>query len=286
MYSSLDFIKQQFLSELSSKYTERECLSLFYRIIEYCTGMQKVDVVLDLKKELTESQAKEIETIITALKEGVPVQYIDNTAHFLDNMYYVDGSVLIPRPETEELVTWVLDNHNETAVKVLDIGTGSGVIPISLAKSRPNWSVLACDVSNEALITARRNAREILTHSEVAFYHEDILNAKSQYNGTLDMIISNPPYVLESDKQMMDDNVLKYEPGLALFVSDKDPLLFYNAIAKYAKTNLKKGGHLYFEIHEMYADQVQRCMTDVGFEEITVKEDLQGKPRMICGRLV
>lgn len=285
MYSSLDVIKQQFKTELSSRYAERETLGLYYRIVEYVTGLKKVDVILTPMAKITSEQSSEIAEIVNRLKLGEPIQYIDNTAYFLEHSYFVDESVLIPRPETEELVKWVLDQHSDEAVKVLDIGTGSGIIPISLAIKRPNWTVLACDISNEALVTARRNAREILSQTDVAFYHEDILNPKSHFNSSLDIIVSNPPYVLEADKLLMNDNVLKYEPSTALFVPNEDPILFYKAIVKYALTNLKKRGCLYFEIHESYAKQVENCLNDNGFESVTIKEDMQGKPRMIYGRL-
>ncbi len=284
MYSSLDVIKQQFATELPPRYSDRECLSLFYQIIEYSTGLRKVDVVLNPSKEVTEVQANEINDLLNALKQGAPIQYLVQAAPFMNHAFYVDDSVLIPRPETEELVQWILDTHSEDQLKLLDIGTGSGAIPVSLSSARPNWVVMACDVSNEALVTARRNAREILTQSDVAFYREDILDPKTEYHQSLDIIVSNPPYVLESDKELMEDNVLQFEPGMALFVPDTDPILFYRAISKYALNNLKTGGYLYFEIHELYAEMVQECMVAEGFKEVVIKEDLQDKPRMICGK--
>jgi release factor glutamine methyltransferase len=285
MYSSLNAIKQHFRTELSKNYTERESDLLFYRLLESFFGFRKTDIVLTPNLEIDADQKAEIDLALKQLVAGVPVQYIDNTAFFMDDAFFVDDSVLIPRPETEELIRWILDTHDSTALKVLDIGTGSGVIPISLSKQRSNWTLLACDISNEALITARRNGREILKQTDVAFYKEDILEPQTNYGNGLDIIVSNPPYVLESDKMTMGDNVLKHEPHIALFVPNEDPLLFYKAIVKFALTSLKIGGCLYFEIHESYSIQVHDCMIEGGFKDVVIKNDLQGKPRMISGVL-
>jgi len=241
MYSSLNGIRQHFKTELSHRYSPRETEQLFYRLLSTCLGISKTDAILSLRNEIPTEKQEVMQTALDKLKAGTPVQYIDNTAFFMDDTFYVDDSVLIPRPETEELVKLLLDENSEAEMQVLDIGTGSGVIPICLSKNRPNWVVRACDISNEALVVARRNANDILKHSSVAFYKEDILSPKTQYAQSLDAIVSNPPYVLDSDKQEMKDQVLDFEPHLALFVPDNDPLLFYASITDYAKRNLKKG---------------------------------------------
>jgi release factor glutamine methyltransferase len=201
----------------------------------------------------------------------------------MDDAFYVDHSVLIPRPETEELVQLILNQQNQHALKVLDIGTGSGAIAVNLSKHRNNWSIYACDVSNEALVVARRNGSELLKNTEVAFYQEDILQPKSFYTSGLDVIVSNPPYVLETDKSDMQEQVLKHEPHTALFVSNDNPLLFYNAIVMYASDNLKQSGALYFEVHELYADKVAQLLSASDYLNVKVYDDLQGKPRMVSG---
>ncbi|MFT5724676.1 MAG: release factor glutamine methyltransferase, partial [Bacteroidia bacterium] len=266
---------------LSSRYEERESTQLFYRIMDTFFGKKKVDLILQPKLEFTNEQQEIVESVIRRLIDGEPVQYIDNTAFFCYESFYVDASVLIPRPETEELVQWILENHYDEAIKILDVGTGSGIIPVCLAKSRPSWTVMACDISNEALIVSRRNAREILTQGDVAFYKEDILNPSTDYQNSLDILISNPPYVLESDKKEMEDTVLQHEPHLALFVEDKDPLQFYSALVSYARKNLKLGGYIYFEIHEDYKSEIIRLLEGSGFKSVVIRKDLQAKNRMV-----
>ena len=283
MYSSLNGIRKQFRDELSGEYSDRIANQLFYRLLESFFGIKKTDAVLAPDKELPAAQRDELYDALKRLTEKEPVQYIDNTAYFMDDAFYVDHSVLIPRPETEELVQLILNQHNQHALKVLDIGTGSGAIAVNLAKHRNNWSIYACDVSNEALVVARRNGRELLKNTEVAFYQEDILQPKSFYTSGLDVIVSNPPYVLEADKSDMQEQVLKHEPHAALFVSNDNPLLFYNAIVKYASDNLKQSGALYFEVHELYADKVAQLLSASDYLNVKVCDDLQGKPRIVSG---
>ncbi|MFT5512782.1 MAG: release factor glutamine methyltransferase [Bacteroidia bacterium] len=284
MYSSLNAIKQHFRTELFDKYSERESDLLFYRLLESFFGYRKTDIILTPNLALDVNQIDEINQALKQLVAGVPVQYIDNTAFFMEDAFYVDSSVLIPRPETEELVRLILKVHDHEAIKVLDVGTGSGIIAIGLSKQRPVWSVLACDISNEALVVARRNGREILNQSEVAFYKEDILQPQTDYTNGLDIIVSNPPYVLESDKKEMQLQVLDHEPHLALFVTDESALIFYEAIVNYAQDNLKLGGYLYFEVHEDYANEVKALLATRSYDKIITHEDLQGKPRIVCGR--
>jgi release factor glutamine methyltransferase len=281
MYSTLRAIKTQFENELSDTYNEREVQQLFYRVVHFVTGLTRTDVVLDVDRELPADHLEDLSDILHRLKQNEPIQYIEEQAYFLDDVYYVNQHVLIPRPETEELVQWILEIHDSTPRRVLDIGTGSGIVPVSLAKNRTKWQVFACDVSNEALVVARRNAREILHMNEVQFYHEDILNPKTEYHTPLDIIVSNPPYVLYSDKNQMAKNVLDYEPHLALFVEDEDPLLFYREIAKYGQENLAVNGWLYFEIHEDLADKMKELLAHLGYSEIDLRNDMQGKARMV-----
>ncbi len=283
MYSTLRGIKNRFSQELVGIYPKREIDNLFFRTAEFVLGKSKTQTILDYEYELSADQETETRDILNRLLNNEPIQYIDNQAFFFGESFFVDSSVLIPRPETEELVQLILDDNPESHLTVLDIGTGSGIIPISLAKRRPNWEVFACDVSNEALVVARRNSRELIKSEAVAFYMEDILQPITQYDQELDIIVSNPPYVLESDKQQMGENVLKFEPHLALFVEDTDPLLFYRKIVLYANDNLKSTGKLYFEIHEDLATGVCEIMSSYGYRNVSVVKDLQHKDRMVRG---
>ncbi len=281
MYSTLRAIKTHFENELSDVYNEREVQHLFYRMVLWATGLTRTEAILQREYVLTETQQAEMLESIQRLKRNEPIQYITEQAVFLDDVFYVNPHVLIPRPETEELVQWILSNHSKEPLRVLDIGTGSGIIPIALARKRPSWHISACDVSNDALVVARKNARELLRLSEVQFYYEDILSPVTEYQPPLDIIVSNPPYVLASDKDDMASNVLDYEPHLALFVADEDPLLFYRAIAEYALGNLKKEGYLYFEIHEDLADDTQVLLESMNYQNVEIHLDLQGKSRMV-----
>lgn len=283
MYSSLSGIKQHYVDELSTLYTVQEINTLYYRSLEQVVGLSKTDVLLQPNAEITADQSEELLDRVARLKQNEPIQYIDQNAYFYNLNFYVDPSVLIPRPETEELVHWVLQSHQGTDLKVLDIGTGSGAIPISLKVNQPNWDVSACDISNEALVVARRNARELITNGDIHLYRYDILGEDAPLDTGYDIIISNPPYVLEKDKEQMAQNVLDYEPHLALFVPNDDALKFYKAIASFAESTLKIGGTLYFEVHEDYAFEVQELLQTRGFNGVEIKADLQEKNRMVRG---
>ncbi|MBO6516793.1 MAG: peptide chain release factor N(5)-glutamine methyltransferase [Bacteroidia bacterium] len=286
MYLTLRGIKNRFKEELAETYSEREVDQLFYRLVRFVTGMDRAELVLNYDSDLAEEKSQELIACLERLVLGEPVQYVDNQSFFMGNTYYVDDSVLIPRPETEELVQRILHQHGKGSQRLLDIGTGSGIIPISLAIERPNWEIWACDVSNEALITARRNARELVKYSEVRFYRDNILEASTQHAEPMDIIVSNPPYVLESDKQEMSRQVLDHEPHMALFVSDNDALLFYKAIVHYAQNNLVTGGRLYFEIHEELSSQVVELLESNGYKDVNALSDMQGKQRFVEGEKV
>ncbi len=211
-----------------------------------------------------------------------PVQYVLHEAWFYGMKLYVDEHVLIPRPETEELVEWMLKDAetNKQPINILDIGTGSGCIPIALKKNMPAAEVWAVDISNEALLVAQRNADTQQT--SITFQQADILNKPyPSVLPTFDVIVSNPPYIPLSDKTAMHPNVLQHEPHLALFVANEDPFLFYNAIVDFAQSHLNPGGSLYFEIHEAMGEQVKQLLTQKGFINAQVKKDMQGKDRMV-----
>lgn len=265
---------------MSKTYDDRTSDQLFYLIIEEFTGKKRTDVILEADSPCSEELIKRIPEVLEKLKSNEPVQYILGKAHFFDLTFNVDQNVLIPRPETEELVQLILAKHGVEKQVVLDIGTGSGIIPVTLKKHRPKWQVLACDVSEGALRVATSNSEQILGEGGVEFYREDILNPVRNYDPQLDVIVSNPPYVLESDKRTMEPNVLNHEPHLALFVEDDDPLLFYREIANYAERNLKKGGWIYFEVHEDYASDVEQLLTLDNYKSYIIN-DLQGKSRMV-----
>ncbi len=208
-----------------------------------------------------------------------PIQYILGVADFYGLELAVGEWVLIPRPETEELVRWIVDdNHNHDPLTILDIGTGSGAIAIALAKNLPQARVTAIDVSPEALEFARRNNEKYSTG--VTLLQADIFDPALDL-GHFDIVVSNPPYIPESQRIAMHDNVTKYEPPTALFVSDNDPLVFYRAIARFTRRSLAENGALYLEIHEYLAHETASLLTAKGFGETTMRQDLNSKPRMI-----
>lgn len=249
--------------------------------MEFVTGKTRKDWMLDDKTDLSASQRSVLAQVIEKLESGLPMQYAIEEADFMGDVYFVDNSVLIPRPETEELVHWILEDCDASHRTVLDIGTGSGCIAISLAKQRANWRVSACDASNSALVVARRNARELKVPTEMVFYQEDILDPKTVYDHELDIIVSNPPYVLESDKDLMTKQVVDFEPDMALFVPNDDPLLFYREIGIYGLNALKSGGHLFFEIHTDKGDDVLQLLENLGYTDVVLRKDLSDRDRMV-----
>ena len=236
-------------------------------------------------KELSESEKKRIHEIVERLKQMEPIQYILGTADFYSLLFEVNPSVLIPRPETEELVERVIIDNADKKIKILDIGTGSGCIAVTLRKHLKKASVIAADISAEALATARRNAK--LNNATITFIQTDILNpekAEADIPFILDVIVSNPPYIKEEEKKDMEKNVLDYEPHLALFVPDNNPLLYYWHIAHFGKKKLKKDGLLYFEINAACGKMVVEMLEKEGYKDIELIQDLSGKDRIIKAR--
>lgn len=268
--------------ELLSIYDQREAENIANLVIENIAGFKKLDRLINKATQLTPSQEVILHQYTARLLQHQPVQYVLHEAWFYGMMLYVDEHVLIPRPETEELVEWMLKDveTNKQPINILDIGTGSGCIPIALKKNMPPANVWAIDISNEALQVAQRNADTQQTN--ITFQQADILNKSyPSVLPTFDVIVSNPPYVPLSDKTAMHPNVLQHEPHLALFVANEDPLLFYNAIVDFAQSHLNAGGSLYFEIHEAMGEQVKQLLTQKGFINVQVKKDMQGKDRMV-----
>lgn len=239
--------------------------------------------MLNEAAEIQQVKFDEYLQVLHRLKTGEPLQYVIGDTVFYGLTFKVSSAVLIPRPETEELVDWIIQRCTSDQFtppgngSILDIGTGSGCIAISLKKHLPNFSVSAIDVSKSALAVARGNA--LLNDAEVNFIHADILDYKSTEK--YDVIVSNPPYITRQEQQAMHKNVLENEPHLALFVSDERPLIFYEAIAEFALGNLNENGLLCFEINEHLGKQTVEMLVDKSFVNITLRKDMQGKDRMI-----
>ena len=262
----------KFLSEINN-FSSREVTSFAYLSIEKILGYSKSDCIIHSNQELTNDNIISFENIISDLKQNIPIQYALGEAHFYDLKFKVNSSTLIPRGETEELVQYILLHD---FISVLEIGTGSGCIAVSIAKNS-NSKITAIDNSIEALEIAKSNA--ILNSVKINFLLRDIFNFSDTKK--YDLIVSNPPYVLESEKKLMDKNVLDYEPHNALFVSNNDPLVYYKEIAKIATNNLNKNGLLFFEINENYSKQIIELLSNLNFVDIELKKDINGRDRII-----
>lgn len=235
---------------------------------------------------LNPSELKDFQYIHQQLSEGQPLQYVLGMADFYGYKFHVNQSVLIPRQETEELVYLILEKYKKAANKItaLDIGTGSGCIPIVLKKELPNLEMHALDISLKALATAQKNAKEIQV--EVLFHHLDILDIDNHKTlPFFDFIVSNPPYIPHKEAHLVPDFVKNYEPKIALFVENEDPLLFYRTITIFAKKQLKKGGKLFFETNEFNAKDVVKLLENNGFSEVELVKDMSGKERIVLGML-
>ncbi len=266
-----------FKKKLLELYDEREIENIFHWVCEEKYGLNKFEL-RQSDKRLSESELLDVRSIVKRLVAQEPIQYILGTTEFYNCIIKVDENVLIPRPETEELVDLVLKEVDENSV-LLDIGTGSGCIPIALKKAKDSLTVFGLDVSTGVIALAKKSAD--LNQVDVSFIEADILKSDLNAIPELDCIVSNPPYVLESDKIKMATNVLQFEPHLALFVEDSDPLLFYRRIAELGRNKLKSTGKLFFEIHENFGDETKKMMEDLGYQQVRVIKDLQGKDRMI-----
>jgi release factor glutamine methyltransferase len=274
--------KSTFLQELSPLYDEKEIESFFYIVLESFHNKKRIDLALNPEMEMDAVQLLRWESVLSDLKKEKPIQYILGETEFYGLPFLVNENTLIPRPETEELVEWILEStkyeEQSTKLNVLDIGTGSGCIAISLAKNLPSAQVSAIDVSEKALATAHKNAE--INKVEVNFILKNILETKV-LDEKYDIIVSNPPYVRNLEKEEIKPNVLEYEPHLALFVEDNDALLFYRKIAKLAKKNLSKNGKLYFEINQYLGKETVELLEEMGFKNIVLKKDIYGNDRMI-----
>lgn len=248
-------------------------------IVENLTGLSRTEIYINKNTLFSDEQHKKVNIFIDKLKKFVPIQYILGETEFYGLPFYVNESVLIPRPETEELVDWIQHEHKRNAnLHMLDIGTGSGCIAISLKHLLPTSTVDAFDISEKALETAQSNANR--NHLEVHFSKVDILNAPD-FDKKWDIIVSNPPYIPEQEKAEILPNVLNHEPHLALFVPDADPLLFYRHIALFAQKQLNSNGKLYFEIHRDAGKSCVDLLTELGFTDVELRKDISGNDRMV-----
>lgn len=270
--------QQQLLTSLYELYDNREAANIADWVMEHITGMRKIDRIMHKQSPLAPDRLAKLEQYTRELLANKPVQYVLHEAWFCGMPFYVDENVLIPRPETEELVEWVVAEAGSKQ-SILDIGTGSGCIPVSLKKKLPQVKVYSCDVSSPALMIAAKNAaaQNITVH----FIQTDFLDAGTWPTlPAVDIIVSNPPYIPHHNQYSMLPNVLAYEPHLALFVPNEDPLVFYEAIARFAQQKLLPGGCIFAEIHEDLGQQTKTLFESKGFVA-EVKKDFQGKNRMV-----
>jgi release factor glutamine methyltransferase len=295
------FEAEQYLKEqLKEVYELKESANIASLVIEHITKFSKTERVSKKQEHLSEIQSNQLLKYLQRLKSGEPIQYIINKAWFYGMELYVDKNVLIPRPETEELVQWIINDikasgkdvfvrkpmeaDETTQLKILDVGTGSGCIALALKRTMPKAEVWGCDVSEEALNVARRNGSTL--DIRVDFQGLNFLDeAQQKLLPTVDIIVSNPPYVPLKEKEEMHANVVGHEPHLALFVSNNDPLIFYKALAEFGKKRLYETGSIYMEIHESLGKDVADLFTEKGYGSVELKNDMQGKNRMVRASL-
>ncbi|MEO8712070.1 MAG: peptide chain release factor N(5)-glutamine methyltransferase [Parafilimonas sp.] len=271
--------------QLMQLYDDREAIKIADMIMEKTTGLSRTERLINKELLLTETQQHQLQDFTKQLLQHTPIQYVLHEAWFVGMKYYVDEHVLIPRTETEELVEVVLSEISNENLSILDIGTGSGCIAISLKKKLPTLDCYALDISDEALNIAQKNA--IKNNVEIKFFQANILNFKTDKPLPLfDIIVSNPPYIKQNEASEMHPNVLLFEPQLALFVPDNDPLFFYKAISDFSLQNLKAGsGKLYVEINEMMGEKVKALFEEKGFIKVKIKKDIQGKERIVSASI-
>jgi release factor glutamine methyltransferase len=277
MKKSANKYYQEIKQEISSIY-EEEASTIAYFLLEEIYGIKKVDLILNKDLDLDADLDKKLNGFIKRLLKHEPLQYILGYTEFYGLKISVTPDVLIPRPETEELVHLIINDwKDKNPQKIFDICTGSGCIPVSLKANFPKSEVFGLDISEEALNVAKLNAKK--NKVSVSYYKSDILKEELPQRD-LDVIVSNPPYVKDSEKELMKQNVLNFEPHLALFVSDADPLIFYKEIIKKAKGALKIDGKIYFEINEALAEEIKSILIKENFHSIKIHKDLQGKDRI------
>jgi len=277
--------------ELEPLYDSNEAKALFSIAAEQVLALSSAKLIMQKDIDISFINMQKLLSILNDLQIGKPIQHILEEAHFYGDVFKVNEQVLIPRPETEELVDWIISDNSsqfsvnsfgkQNQVSILDIGTGTGCIPITLKKHLSKAEVATLDVSANAIAVAKENAEQI--NVKIKFIEADILTFRSEEK--FDIIVSNPPYIRDLEKAEMHNNVLIHEPHLALFVSDENPLIFYKAIADFAKTNLKPNGQLYFEINEYLGNEMIEMLAAKGYINIELRQDMQGKDRMVRARI-
>jgi len=270
--------QQQLLFQLFHIYDDREARNIADLVMEHITEWKRIDRIINKSVPLSVIKEKVLSQFIAQLLDHKPVQYVLHESWFAGLKFYVDENVLIPRPETEELVDWISKENSKGVM--LDIGTGSGCIPVSLKKKLPLADIHACDISAGALTVAQKNAHDNKT--SIQFHQLNFLDPEQRRTlPAFNIIVSNPPYIPQKDKSDMHKNVLEHEPHIALFVEDDDPLIFYKAIAEFANDHLQKDGAIYVEIHEALGEAVVALFIQYGFTKTFLRKDLQDRDRMV-----
>jgi release factor glutamine methyltransferase len=275
-----------FLNQLNSIYEKREAANITDWVFENITGFKRIERIVNRNAELGKSVLQKLKSCLHELLQHKPVQYVLNEAWFYKMRFYVNENVLIPRPETEELAEWIVRDVRSTMYdvrceefKILDIGTGSGCIAVSIKKELENIDVTAIDVTEEAVSVAKKNADALnakINFLQLDFLSENVWNSLGVY----DIIVSNPPYIPESEKKKLDKNVAAFEPGVALFVENNNAFIFYEKIAKFAQSHLSSNGKIFVEIHEEYSNEIKKIFAAYNFKT-KMKRDMYGKERMV-----
>ncbi len=267
--------------QLQPLYDEREAASIAHEVLQHITGLSRTQRLIQKGMQLSEMQQQAYDSALLKLQAGVPLQYVTGIAWFMGHEYHVDANTLIPRPETEELVQWIVDDHkNRSSLRILDIGTGSGCIPIELGKRLQQADVTTCDISAGAISVAQQNASilgALVQFLQIDFLDHSVWNALPRY----DIIVSNPPYIPRSEKERLHINVRDNEPELALFVPDEDALVFYRAIATFGKDHLEAGGHIYCELDAGHGVETKELFENTGYTEVILRKDIHGNDRML-----
>ncbi len=285
MFSRIRTVKEaynNFESLLKKNYSDEEARSIASMVFDDILGYDRIKLIMNENDLLSASLFEQLDMVLNLLLNHHPIQYILGYSSFYGLKFKVNENVLIPRPETEELVNWILEDFsNDQSINIIDIGTGSGCIPIALKSKRNDWDILAIDISENALKLAQENAKKL--NQDVKFQLADIFNYESDEK--YQIVVSNPPYVLELEKTQMNKNVLEHEPSLALFVANEDPLIYYKRIIEFAKQNLAKNGCLYFEINETKGEEMIQLLELAHFVDIQLRKDMFGKDRMIKAKI-
>jgi len=273
-------LKQYLFAHLKDNYSGEEITVLKNLILENLTSLPLAEILKKEKFQLTDKQFADFQRIVKRLQNNEPIQYIFGKANFYGMEFIVNQQVLIPRPETEELVEWILQENK--MAKILDIGTGSGCIAITLAAKNPNFRLWALDFSKDALAVAQQNAQ--IHNVNINFLEKDILQIPN-FEQKWDIIVSNPPYISENERFTLQKNVIDFEPHSALFVQEENPLIFYEKILQFAKNQLVPNGKLYFEINKNFGNEIKNLFQKFDFKNIILKKDISSNPRMIKGQI-